>query len=113
VRVRVLKVMDSTYGTIEASSRPEPTLKIAEYSCSWKLFFYNCIMSSFTVSTFVTIFLLCYFMQTKILPVVSNVTTIIDKADAVFHLLYAYLCDKTHLISAEDCLKLKHVLLAH
>lgn len=103
--------MDSTYGSIEPSSRPEPNVKAPEPRCSWKLFFYNCIMSSFTVSTFVTIFLLCYFMQTRILPVVSNVTTIINKADAVFHLLYTYLCDKTHLISAEDCQRLRHVLL--
>lgn len=61
-------------------------------------------------STLTMLLVLIQFVRGHVLPLVHHVSLVINRADVVFNLLYDYLCERTHLVSAEDCLVLKNVL---
>ena len=60
--------------------------------------------------TFIAILLLAEFLRGHVMPMVSNVNQVINKADVVFSLLYEYLCQRTQLVSPTDCAILQSAL---
>ena len=66
------------------------------------------VLAIFTV---IAILLLAQFLRGHVQPMVTTVTTVINKADVVFKLLYDYLCERTHLVSPTDCVILQKALM--
>ena len=50
------------------------------------------------------------YMKESLVPIVQDAHKLVDKTNAVFYLLYEYLCVKTQLITVEDCSSLRITL---
>jgi hypothetical protein len=48
-----------------------------------------------------------YMFSHSVVPVVDHVQVIARRADVMFRLMYDYVCNKTHLLTVDDCALLK------
>jgi hypothetical protein len=85
-------------------------LVVKRRSCSSGSSVYKGAAMLVAVMTFIAILLLAEFLRGHVMPMVTNVNQVINKADVVFSLLYEYLCQRTQLVSPTDCSILQSAL---
>jgi len=64
----------------------------------------------FTALTLAILVTLILYMKQTFVPIVKDAHQLVAKTNAVFYLLYEYLCVKTQLISIDDCSSLRVTL---
>lgn len=101
--------MDTAYAAVEADAlEKSPPRK----NCCRRYgnLIYQMAALALAIFTLVAILGLAQFLRGHVLPMVTSVTVVINKADVVFNLLYDYLCERTHLVSPADCVILQKAL---
>ena len=101
---------DTAYAAVEPEESQEILLKRRNCCRRYGNSMYQAATLALAVFILLAILGLAQFLRSHVLPMVTTVTVVINKADVVFNLLYDYLCERTHLVSPADCVILKKAL---
>jgi hypothetical protein len=101
--------MDTAYTAVDSES-PEKLPTRRNCCRRYGNLIYQMAALALAIFTLLAILGLAQFLRGHVLPMVTSVTVVINKADVVFNLLYDYLCERTHLVSPADCIILQKAL---